>query len=171
MHFRALDWKFAGLTASVAGILVGGAADAMGSFTHVMKHCAGLGGTEFLMKTPLLDTVLTLSSKGHALPGDFNNYGPPGPGCRCALFLFRPRGQTRHTCARDHAYSNAYCAEGQEFRQELVEFHGEFLRAHGWAHGSGNILLARHSEHERRYGTTSSKDYSWPQRVSTGASS
>jgi hypothetical protein len=98
---------------------------------HVVRHCCGLGGTEFLLKTPLIDTVLALWAQDVPLPGDFSQWAPPGPGCRCALHLMRDRWRRRGDDADVHAYTSAHGSDGQQYRDELLAFHNEFLAAKG----------------------------------------
>ena len=106
----------------------------------VLHHCRGLGGTEFLLKTPLFDAVLALHRRGAQLPCDFTTWAPPGIGCRCALFLLRPRGQTRNQDIREHAYSKAHSAPARVYRAELLAFHKALMSKVG---GELNQLLLK----------------------------
>ena len=132
-HFSSVDWRFLALTLPVAGATLCGTTSATGmaDFVHVVRHCSGLGGTEFLLKTPLLDTVLTLHQQGVPLPGDFATWAPPGPGCRCALHLMRDRWRRRDDDARAHAYTSAHGADGIAYSEELLSFHTSLLEAKG----------------------------------------
>ena len=128
-HFRSLDWKYLGLVVGSLGEHLAGTVPCMDSVANIAHRAAGLGGTEFLLKTPLLDAVLACHGRGLTLPSDFESWAPAGPGARCALFVMRERHRTRNVDSRDLAYKSAHSADGQQFRAELLQFHQELLLA------------------------------------------
>ena len=57
-HFRHVDWEYLGLVVGSLGEQLAGESPCMDNVAKIAHRAAGLGGTEFLLKTPLIDAVL-----------------------------------------------------------------------------------------------------------------
>ena len=134
-HFSQCDWKYLGLLVpSLTACIASDSDYTLETIASLLEHCSQLGGTEFLMKTPLLDAALVIFRSSGKLPDDFKTWAPPGPGCRMALFTLRPRGQRRNASNESMqamAYAHAHSVHGCAFRKELLEFHERLMAAVG----------------------------------------
>ena len=145
-HWEGVDWKYIHLIASGAASILArpdGRPGCMDDFAYVMHRASGLGGTEFLLKTPLIDTVLALHKHGVPLPADWNEWAPPGPGCRCALHAMRPRWRRQApdgTPIDVDAYAHARSAAAAQYEAELTQFHNSFIAAKGHV-GKGGVVV------------------------------